>query len=190
MKTIEEFIEENGIALRFKRTNEIEWIGCIVSKSRVQCRGCNTYLTFNGRVKHDNLKWAHRFKNRIACAACGAPVVDTDGGAEFVCTLTRAGYSYSIDTPFTMGNPLGEPDVCSILESLKLDASCWLNTANVDDFINELGYMSRDDAWSEPRKVIQKAEADYNACGETYKKLGDFLGSDKREELFSEVEGY
>ena len=86
-----------------------------------------------------------------------------------------------VDGP--LHNPLvfPNPTVEQVMDCLVLDASCWESNRTFEDFCAELGYDTDS----------RKAERVYQACGETYKKLLEWLrplGRDVLNELLYETE--
>lgn len=71
------------------------------------------------------------------------------------------------------------PDIASVFDSLVLDASCYENARNFEEFCAEFGYDTDS----------RKAEAMYNACGQNAKDLARLLGSRKAfEDVLSNTE--
>lgn len=60
------------------------------------------------------------------------------------------------------------PTLDGVIEALVLDADCWTGAVDFEDFCSSMGYS--DDS--------RKAEAIYNACGETSKRLAAMLGEE------------
>ena len=86
-----------------------------------------------------------------------------------------------VDGP--LHNPLvfPNPTVEQVLDCLVLDASCWESNRTFEDFCAELGYDTDS----------RKAERVYQACGECYKQLQEWLrplGRDVLHELLYETE--
>jgi hypothetical protein len=70
------------------------------------------------------------------------------------------------------------PKIEDVLDSLTLDASCYENARNFEDFCSEFGYDTDS----------RKAEGTYKACGEIAKELRHLIGRDGYDALLNNTE--
>lgn len=72
-----------------------------------------------------------------------------------------------------------EPKVKEVIYSILLDAFCYERSADVEDFMDELGYDDK-----------EKAEAVYNTCQDNHKKLHSLFSDEEIEELDQLLRNY
>lgn len=152
-----------------------------------RCRQCHSRFNLE---TGKGLKPARRFGGMVptCCHGCGTPVV-TESTTRYIVTLTSA-TGRTLTTPYTMGSaymfgPL--PDAAGVLDSLRLDASLWVDSDGADDFIRN--YCDVSGATEDVVAAVRKGEDSYRTCGETYKRLAVLLGSEAARDELMQAEG-
>lgn len=180
MKTIKDFIKENRITISVQliqpqnMTESMFQFFYTVTANKHTMTG--TYKTGTGHAYHRNSSAGGLYTRST-----------TKSKSNTFGTL----YKYKINSLTDLHNVARrlniavqptQPEPSDILAALALDASCWEDATDFEDFCANLGYTGM--------KQYREARAAFDACARTAKELRAMLGNEKYEELLYNIDPY